>query len=91
MRGCQRLRRAAVFVQLVLALRYGRNWAAQWHLARAVGGKCFRGCRAKRFYSMLILPRHAAEDMAQDVVQDEAQDVAQDVAKHVLGAAEEGA
>jgi len=26
----------------------GRNWAAQWHLARAVG-KRFRGCRAKRF------------------------------------------
>ena len=33
------------FVQL--ALRWGRNWAAQWHLARAVG-KRFRGCRAKR-------------------------------------------
>jgi len=31
---------AAVFVQL--ALRWGRNWAAQWHLARAVG-KRFRG------------------------------------------------
>jgi len=27
----------------------GRNWAAQWHLARAVG-KRFRGCRAKRLY-----------------------------------------
>ena len=26
---------AAVFAQL--ALRWGRNWAAQWHLARAVG------------------------------------------------------
>ena len=38
---------AAVFVQL--ALRWGRNWAAQWHLARAVG-KRFRGCRAKRLY-----------------------------------------
>ena len=38
---------AAVFVQL--ALRCGRNWAAQWHLARAVG-KRFRGCRAKRLY-----------------------------------------
>jgi len=25
----------------------GRNWAAQWHLARDVG-KRFRGCRAKR-------------------------------------------
>ena len=37
---------AAVFVQL--ALRWGRNRAAQWHLARAVG-KRFRGCRAKRF------------------------------------------
>ena len=36
----------AVFVQL--ALRYGRNWAAQWHLARAVG-KRFKGCRAKHF------------------------------------------
>ena len=34
---------AAVFVQL--ALRWGRNWAAQWHLASAVG-KRFRGCRA---------------------------------------------
>ena len=33
---------AAVFVQL--ALRWGRNWAVQWHLARAVG-KRFRGCR----------------------------------------------
>ena len=31
------------------ALRWGRNWAAQWHLARAVG-KRFRGCRAKRLY-----------------------------------------
>jgi len=38
---------AAVFVQL--ALRWGRNWAAQWHLARAVE-KRFRGCRAKRLY-----------------------------------------
>ena len=27
----------------------GRYWAAQWHLARAVG-KRFRGCRAKRLY-----------------------------------------
>jgi len=34
---------AAVFVHL--ALRWGRNWAAQWNLARAVG-KRFRGCRA---------------------------------------------
>ena len=38
---------AAVFVQL--ALRCGRNWAPQWHLARPVG-KRFRGCRAKRLY-----------------------------------------
>ena len=38
---------AAVFVQL--ALRWGRNWAAQWHLARAVG-KRFRVCRTKRLY-----------------------------------------
>jgi len=38
---------AAVFVQL--ALRWGRNWAAQWHSARAMG-KRFRGCRAKRLY-----------------------------------------
>jgi len=38
---------AAVLVQL--ALRCGPNWAAQWHLARAVG-KRFRGCRAKRLY-----------------------------------------
>jgi len=30
-------------------LRWGRNWAAQWYLARAVG-KRFRGCRAKRLY-----------------------------------------
>ena len=37
----------AVFVQL--ALRCGRNWAAQCHLTRAVG-KRFRGCRAKRLY-----------------------------------------
>jgi len=40
-------RRRPVFVQF--ALRWGRNWAAQWHLARAVG-KRFRGCRAKRLY-----------------------------------------
>jgi len=38
---------AAVFVQI--ALRWGSNWAAQWHLARAVGRR-FRGCRAKRLY-----------------------------------------
>ena len=43
---------AAVFVQL--ALRRGRNWAAQWHLARAVG-KPFRGCRAKRLYVYTVL------------------------------------
>jgi len=29
--------------------RWGRNWAAQWHLAGAMG-KRFRGCRAKRLY-----------------------------------------
>jgi len=40
-------RRRPVFVQF--SLRWGRNWAAQWHLARAVG-KRFRGCRAKRLY-----------------------------------------
>ena len=38
---------AAVFVQL--ALRCGRSWVAQWHLARAVD-KRFRGYRAKRLY-----------------------------------------
>ena len=37
----------AVFVQLVL--RWGRNWAAQWHLTRAVG-KRFRGCCVKCLY-----------------------------------------
>ena len=37
----------AVFAQL--ALGRGRNWAAQWDLAWAVG-KRFRGCRAKRLY-----------------------------------------
>ena len=37
----------AVFVQL--ALIWGRNWAAQWHLARAVG-KRVRGYRAKHLY-----------------------------------------
>jgi len=42
---------AAVFAQL--ALRWGRNWAAQWHLAWAVG-KRFRGCRAKRLYFHLL-------------------------------------
>ena len=46
---------AAVFAQLALGL--GRNWAAQWHSARAVG-KRFRGCRAKRlnvdYVSILI-------------------------------------
>ena len=36
------------------ALRWGRNWAAQWHLARAVG-KRFRGCRAKRLYGFNYL------------------------------------
>ena len=53
----------AVFVQL--ALRWGRNWAAQWHLARAVGRR-FRGCRAKRLYVhnvslypiSFLVPRH---------------------------------
>ena len=44
-------RRRPVFVQF--ALRWGRNWAAQWHLARAVG-KRFRGCRAKRLYVYYI-------------------------------------
>jgi len=38
---------AAVFAQF--ALKWGRNWVAQWHLTRAVG-KHFRGCRAKRLY-----------------------------------------
>jgi len=40
-------RRRPVFVRF--ALRWGRNWAAQWHLARAVG-KRFRGCLAKHLY-----------------------------------------
>ena len=40
-------RRRPVFVQF--ALRWGQNWAAQWHLARAVG-KRFRGYRAKCLY-----------------------------------------
>ena len=31
----------------------GRYWAAQWHLARAVG-KRFRGCRAKRLYVHIL-------------------------------------
>ena len=44
---------AAVFVQL--ALRWGCNWEAQWHLARVVG-KRFRGCRANaQSASMFIL------------------------------------
>ena len=30
-------------------LRWGRNWAAQWCLARTLGRR-FRGCRAKRLY-----------------------------------------
>jgi len=47
---------AAVFVHL--ALRWGRNWAAQWHLARAVG-KRFRGCRAKRLYVDSTFPKKA--------------------------------
>jgi len=42
---------AAVFVQLTL--RWGRNWAAQWHLARAVGTR-FRGCRANCVYVCLL-------------------------------------
>ena len=38
-----------------LALRWGRTgWAAQWHLARAVGRR-FRGCRAKRFYVHMFI------------------------------------
>ena len=41
---------AAATVFVLLALRWGRNWAAQWHLARAVG-KRFRGCRTKRLYA----------------------------------------
>ena len=51
---------AAVFVQLALRWGHnwaaqwhlpfwGRNWAAQWHYARTVG-KRFRGCRAKHLY-----------------------------------------
>ena len=44
---------AAAVVFVHLALRWGRNWAAQWHLASAVG-KRFRGCRAKRFYVYLV-------------------------------------
>ena len=56
---------AAVFLQL--ALRCGRYWAAQWHLARAVG-KRFRGCRAKRFYvnyrSLSHLPFAASCELA---------------------------
>ena len=32
-----------------LALRWERNWAAQWHLARAVR-KRFRGCRTNHLY-----------------------------------------
>jgi len=53
---------AAAAVSVQLALRWernwaaqwhspfwGRNWAAQWHLARALG-KRFRGCRARRLY-----------------------------------------
>ena len=35
-----------------LALRWGRNWAAPWHLALPVG-KRFRGCRTKRLYVYL--------------------------------------
>jgi len=45
---------AAVFVQFALVLRYEPNWAAQWHLARAVG-KRFRGHRAKRLYVYMAL------------------------------------
>jgi len=40
---------AAAFLFVQLTLRWGRNWAVQWHLARAVG-KRFRGYRAKRLY-----------------------------------------
>jgi len=50
---------AAVFLQL--ALRWGRrNWAAQWHLARALG-KRFQGCRAKRLYVHISLCACALE------------------------------
>jgi len=38
---------ATAFVQLTL--RFKRNWAAQWHLARAEG-KHLRGCRAMHLY-----------------------------------------
>jgi len=43
---------AVVFVQP--KLRQRRNWAAQWHLARALG-KRFRGCRTKRLYVYIFL------------------------------------
>ena len=46
---------------LQLALRWGRKWAAQWHLARAVG-KRFRGCRAKRLY--VHMPFHCSSALA---------------------------
>ena len=42
---------AAIFVQL--ALRYGRNWAAQWHLARAVASASGGAALSA---SMLIIP-----------------------------------
>ena len=50
---------AAVFAKL--ELRSGRNWAAQWHLARAVG-KRFRGRRAKCLYVELeLIQSHMAQ------------------------------
>ena len=44
--ACAKARRPAA---LSTSGGLGRYWAAQWHLARAVG-KRFRGCRAKRLY-----------------------------------------
>ena len=52
---------AAFFVQL--ALRWGRNWPAQWHLARAVG-KRVRGCRAKRLYAYYPPGRDGTQNAA---------------------------
>jgi len=36
-------------------LRWWRNWAAQRHLARAVGKRSW-GCRAKRLFVSFVLP-----------------------------------
>jgi hypothetical protein len=47
--ACRRGRRRGGVQLYQLRAAWDATWAAQWHLARAVG-KGSRGCRAKRLY-----------------------------------------